>query len=330
MEKFNFLFGPVPSRRFGRSLGVDLVPLKTCTTDCVFCEVGRTTALSLERREYVPVANVLRELAAWYALGIEADFITLAGSGEPTLHSRFGEVLAAVRAQPRRIRSALLTNSSLLHLPEVRRDAARADVVKATLSAWDQASYAALTRPAASLNFERLVEGLRQFRREYDGALWLEVFLVPGLNDAPDAVRRIAHLARSIAPDRIQLNTAVRPTADAHVSVVPPERLAELAALFEPEAETIARFKAEAMPPAKLHPASALAMLRRRPCTADDVVHAFGVDAATVAGWLEDWLREGRIAAETRNGERYYFRTDGHGEAGKTLVTTDDAPKEHQ
>src|SRR5450830_1593621 len=167
MSSFKYLFGPVPSRRFGLSLGVDLLPRKTCTLDCIFCEVGPTTHRTLVRKEYVPTEEVLKELAAWFALNLKADFITVTGSGEPTLHTRFGDVLSAIRAQERvrshgRVRSALLTNSTLFHLPEVRSCAALAEVVKVSLSAWDQASFEAITRPHADLSFDRLVDGLRK------------------------------------------------------------------------------------------------------------------------------------------------------------------------
>ncbi|MFH1969337.1 MAG: radical SAM protein, partial [Verrucomicrobiota bacterium] len=209
MPDFKYLFGPVPSRRFGLSLGVDLLPRKTCTLDCIFCEVGPTTHRTLTRKEYVPTEAVLKELADWFALNLKADFITVTGSGEPTLHTRFGEVLAAIRAPGRvrshgRVRSALLTNSTLLHLPEVRSCAALAEVVKVSLSAWDQASFEAITRPHADLPFDRLADGLRKFRQDFSGELWMEVFIVPGLNALRSQVEAIAALARTIRPDRVQ------------------------------------------------------------------------------------------------------------------------------
>ncbi len=306
MTPFHHLFGPVPSRRFGRSLGVDLLPLKTCTLNCVFCEVGPTTYRTLERREYVPTAEVLAELAAWAAGGEPADFITVAGSGEPTLHTRFGDVLAAARATGR-ARAALLTNSTLLDVPDVRAGAAQADVVKATLPGWDQASFEALTRPAPALRFDRLLNGLRRFRREYGGQLWLEVFLVPGLNDGPEPVRRLAALAATIRPDRIHLNTAVRPTADRNVPALSEERLREAAACFEPEAEVVARVAAAGAAARRAEPAAVEAMLRRRPCTADDVAQAFGLTPADTAALLERLRAEGRIRAEDRQGQRYWM-----------------------
>ncbi len=306
MNSFRHLFGPVPSRRFGLSLGVDLVPRKTCTLDCIFCEVGPTTARTLERREYVPTDAVLGELDAWFARGESADAVTVTGSGEPTLHTRFGEVLEAIRARGR-ARAVLLTNSTLLPLPEVRAGAARADLVKATLPGWDQASFAALTRPVPGLEFDEILEGLRRFRAEFRGLLWLEIFLVPGLNAAPDQVRRIAALARTIRPDRVQLNTAVRPTAARDVPALDEARLRELAALFGPAAELIARFAPAGGAARRGDRAAVLAMLRRRPCTADDVAQAFGLTAAESDALIRGLDRDGLVRAESRQGQCFWM-----------------------
>ncbi|MBU4198906.1 MAG: radical SAM protein [Verrucomicrobia bacterium] len=305
MNSFRHLFGPVPSRRFGRSLGVDLLPLKTCTLDCPFCEVGLTTQRTLERKEYVSTGAILAELTEWSARNEPADFITLAGSGEPTLHSRFGEILDFVAGQ-RRVRSALLTNSTLFFLPEVRQAAARADVVKATLSAWDQDSFAAVSRPHPDLRFDRILDGLQRFRDEYSGAIWMEVFIVPGVNSEPDQVQRIAALAQTIRPDRIQLNTTVRPPAERHVQSISPEALTKLAALFTPAGEVIARFSGGIRREAGVHPDSIVAMLQRRPCTAGDVGHAFSLADSESERILNDLIRAGRVRAELREGERYY------------------------
>lgn len=314
MPPFKYIFGPVPSRRFGLSLGVDLVPLKTCTLDCIFCEVGPTTSLTLLRKEYVPVDAVLKELEAWFALNLKADFITVTGAGEPTLHTRFGDVLAAIRAHGR-VRSALLTNSTLLYLPEVRAAARQADVVKVTLLAWDQASFAAITRSHAGLEFARLVEGLRLFRREFNGELWMEVFLVPGLNAEQSQVEAIAAQARSIGPDRVQLNTAVRPTAQQDVAPLSEAQLRSLTACFTPEAEIIARFAPSSSSSRSADKASVLAMLQRRPCTVEDIKHSFALRREEVVAILRELVDGNAVREEARNGETYYFGTQ-KGSAG--------------
>lgn len=238
-KHYRYLFGPVHSRRLGLSLGIDLLDRRRCSFDCVFCEVGATELLTLERREYVPTTVVIAEFREWLAGGGKADVVTLSGSGEPTLHSGFGDVIDAVHAACS-MPVVLLTNSTMLGDPAVRAAAARADLVKVSLSAWDDDSLAALNRPAAGLTFARLLEGLHAFRECYSGALWVEALLVYGVNDTPDQVARIATHVAGLRPDKVQLNTVVRPPADDHACAVDEETLSRLSALFEPPAEIIA------------------------------------------------------------------------------------------
>ena len=183
-RKYKHLFGPVPSRRLGRSLGVDLTPHKTCTLDCIFCQLGRTTNKTLDRREYAPVQHVESELDAWIKEGGKADRVTLAGSGEPTLHTCFGDVLQFVRDRTD-IPTALLSNGTLFWQSAVREAAKRADMVKLSLSAWDQFSFEHINRPHPDLKFSRIVDGYRAFRRGFRGKLWIEVVLILGTNSAP-------------------------------------------------------------------------------------------------------------------------------------------------
>jgi wyosine [tRNA(Phe)-imidazoG37] synthetase (radical SAM superfamily) len=302
---YRHLFGPVPSRRLGLSLGIDLVPVKTCSFDCPFCEVCPTTCHTVERRVYVPVADVLAELDAWLAAGGKADIITVAGSGEPTLHSGFGEILAGISARCS-IPTALLTNSSLMHLPEVRAAAAQASIVKVSLSAWDEASFARVNRAHPSLDFDAMVAGLRALRAEHDGAIWMEVFLMAGINDAPADVERIAALARGIGPDRIQLNTVVRPPADRSAVAVTCEALQALAPRFQPQAEVIAGFTGTPPAAAPVSSDTVVSMLARRPCTAADIAVSFGLNADAAATLLGGLLADNRITSEPRENAVYY------------------------
>ncbi|MDX9867160.1 MAG: radical SAM protein [Kiritimatiellia bacterium] len=234
MPSFRYLFGPVTSRRYGRSLGVDLAVPKTCTLNCRFCQLGPTPTTTVTRTASPPLGAVLGELRAWLASGQTAAFITASGSGEPTLHRGFGDLLRFARDETP-CRSLLLSNGTLFGLPEVRREAARADVVKLSLHAWDQASFEQVTRPHPSLRFETILNGYRAFRQEFGGRIDLEVFLIPGVNDAPEQAQRIAALARQFAPDSLTLNTAVRPPADTGVTACPQDRLRALAPLFGPD-----------------------------------------------------------------------------------------------
>lgn len=240
------IFGPVTSRRYGLSLGVDLAVPKTCAFNCLFCQIGPTANTTVTRTAQPPVAEILTELRQWLASGTPADFITAAGSGEPTLHLHFGEILRFARDEAR-CRSLLLSNGAMFTLPEVRRDAALADVVKLSLHSWDQTSFERIARPHTSLSFDAIVEGYRRFRQDFTGQIDLEVFIVPGINDTPEQVRRIAAVAATFNPDTVMLNTAVRPPADRSVARCPQERMRLLARQFTPVAQA-----ADDEPPASL------------------------------------------------------------------------------
>jgi len=304
MPAYRHLFGPVASRRFGRSLGVDLVRPKTCTLNCLFCQLGPTPSTTIERRGDVPLAEILAELSAWHQAGGEADFITLGGSGEPTLHPDFGAVLAWIRDHLP-FRSLLLSNGSLFAREDVRRDAARADVVKVSLHAWDQPSFERLTRPHAALRFDEILEGYRRFRSLFRGQLHVEVFVVPGINDHPAQMARVARLAASFRPDAIQLNTIARPPAEASVQTCAPATLAALAALFTPVAEVPQAAKPVVNTPSVdgAPDAAALeALVRRHPASAEQLAALSGRPMEAVLSSLKALANQHRIRLVRRDG----------------------------
>ena len=231
------VYGPVPSRRLGRSLGVDLIPLKTCTYDCVYCQLGRTTRKTVRRRRWVDPAEVMSQVRA--RLESEPDVIALAGSGEPTLHTGLGEVIAGIR-QLTDVPVAVITNGSLLSRPEVRRGLAAADIVLPSLDAPVDGLFQLVNRPHPTLRLTDVVDGMAAFRKGFAGQIWIEVMLLAGITDTPSDVGRLAELAARIAPNRVQLNTAVRPPAETFAGAVARRSLQELAGLFTPHAEVIA------------------------------------------------------------------------------------------
>jgi wyosine [tRNA(Phe)-imidazoG37] synthetase (radical SAM superfamily) len=310
-ESYRHLFGPVRSRRLGRSLGLDLVPFKVCSFDCPYCQVGVTTNKTLVRAEYVPVTEVLEEFDRWMAVDGKADHLTLAGAGEPTLHLRFGEVLESLAVRSR-ITRVLLSNGSLFYLPEVRAAACKADIVKGTLAAWDSSSFAAVHRPHPSLDFATFFSGLKAMRAQFRGEYWLEVFLVAGINDEPGQVASLAALAREIGPDRIHLNTAVRPPQAGKVAAVSPGKLAELATLFSPVAEISVAAPAPAAEGAHLSAAPAvsadrlLALLQRHPCTAADMAVTTGGTSGEIEALLRQMVDGRQVREDWRDGVRFY------------------------
>ncbi len=236
--EYRYIFGPVTSRRLGQSLGVDPIPLKTCTYNCLYCQLGRESSPLYERSEYADV-DAAAEVALWAESGGTADYITLSGSGEPTLNAGLGGLIDALKAVTD-IPIAVITNGSLLFRPDVRADLMKADLVAPSLDAGDEETWRRINRPHPGIAFEDMTEGLIRFREEFPGRLWLEVFLIEGINTSEEQVSRIAALAERINPERIQLNTAVRPAADPSVSRLSPERMDEIAGMFTPRAEIIA------------------------------------------------------------------------------------------
>ncbi len=304
VKQYRHLFGPVPSRRFGRSLGVDLTPLKTCTFDCVFCQLGRTQRKTVQRNAYVSVEAVLEELDDWLATDGRADYITLSGSGEPTLHTEFGKVLSFLKKAPQP--SVLLTNGSFLGQPDVRRDASLADVVKVSLSAWDQHSFEWINRPYKDLSFDSLVEGQKLFRKIFTGQLWMEVFLLFGMNSWPADVTKIAAIAKEIRPDRVQLNTVARPPAEDFAAALTLDSLQALCPLFDPPADIIADFRSPQTGSMQVTETTILSMLQRRPCTIDQIASAFNLHVNEVSKYLGKLVSTNAICAVRKNPGVYY------------------------
>ncbi len=308
-----YIFGPVPSRRLGRSLGVDLVPFKTCSYDCIYCQLGRTTRKTVERREWVPLDAVLAELKG--KLATEPDYITLSGSGEPTLFSRLDELIAGIRGMTD-VPVAVLTNGSLLWQAEVRRQLADAHLVVPSLDAGNATLFNAINRPHESITFEAMLEGLIDFRAGYRGACWLEIFLLAGHTAIDEEVRRIAECVRRIGPDRVQLNTATRPTAEDYAVMVDRPRMAELAARFDPPAEVIADYRGvHAQSQFQAGRESVLEMVQRRPCSLDDIADGLNMHRNEAIKYVEELDVSGQVVKQSIGGKLFYSGVHGGGDA---------------
>jgi wyosine [tRNA(Phe)-imidazoG37] synthetase (radical SAM superfamily) len=301
-----YVYGPVPSRRLGRSLGVDLVPLKTCNYDCIYCQLGPTRQTTLTRADYSPVDEVLAEVEARLAEVSAPDWITLGGSGEPTLHASFGRLAERIRAMTD-VPICLLTNGGLLSDPEVRADCAALDMVAPNLDAGDEATFQRINRPHPGVTLEGVVAGLEALRRGFAGQIWLEVFLAAGINSSDADIERLKALIDRIRPDRVQLNTAVRPPAEAFVRPVLPQRLEAIRAMLGECAEVIADVDAlRQAPAAAATEQEVLAMLRRRPCTVADIATGLAIGRDEAIEFVRVLLEAGHIA-EQRQGERVFY-----------------------
>lgn len=305
--KFKYVFGPVPSRRLGRSLGVDLVPFKTCTYDCVYCQLGRTTNETVERREYTPLDMVLRELRARLTKS-KPDYITLSGSGEPTLHSRLKELIRGISKESE-LPVAVLTNSSLLWDREVQDALLSADVVLPSLDSGDDSTFQYVNRPHPAITFDRMVDGIVDFRARYSGALWLEVFLLEGVTAIDAELARITKIARRIRPDKVQLNTVTRPPTEAFAFPVPVAQMKHFCRAFGGKAEVIADYHAPAIEAGgEADAGDVLTLLGRRPCTVEDIAGGLHLHPTQAAKILEH-LRDAESIVEQRVAGRAYYRS---------------------
>jgi len=311
----SYLFGPVPSRRLGRSLGVDLIPRKSCPYDCVYCEVGPTTRPTLRRFPYQAEA-ILEELRHYLKEGgSEPDFITLAGSGEPTLNLDLGRIIRAIKSLTA-IPVAVLTNGALLHLPEVRRELAEADVVLPSLDTAREETFQRINRPVAGFTLDLLLQGFAACRREYPGQIWLEILLLKGLNDSPEELAALSRVLQDLAPDKVQLNTSVRPGVEDWARALTREELKAAAARLGPGVEVIAAFNGSTPPSPAGSDTALVEMLARRPMTALDLSRALGAPLAQVKAQLKRLCDSGRLSFSLY-GDREFYRPKLK-EAGRT------------
>jgi wyosine [tRNA(Phe)-imidazoG37] synthetase (radical SAM superfamily) len=292
--KQSYIFGPVPSRRLGRSLGIDLVPFKTCTYNCIYCQLGRTTKQTLERKPYVKGSQVMAELKKKLpTLSPPPNYLTFSGSGEPTLHSEIGWIINEIK-RISQIPIAVLTNGSLLHLPEVRADLIKADLVIPSLDAASAQLFKFINRPHYSLHLPQILQGLKDFRRDFAGQIWLEIMLCAGINDDPKEIQRLKEVIAWIEPDRIQLNTVIRPPAEEFAYPLPAEQLEKVKNMLGDRVEIIPTFaKAEEDEITFPNEKQILDLLKRRPCTAEEISHALGYKLESVYQTLQElWKKE--------------------------------------
>jgi wyosine [tRNA(Phe)-imidazoG37] synthetase (radical SAM superfamily) len=300
----SYVFGPVPSRRLGRSLGVDLVPFKTCTYDCIYCQLGRTPLKTIERREWVPLEDVLKELRS--RLSSQPDYITLTGSGEPTLSLRLSELIDSIKAMTD-IPVAVLTNGSLLWREDVRRDLRNADVVIPSLDAGDATLFRAVNRPHEQISFDKMLDGLVDFRQESDGQYWLEIFLLDGYTAMEGEVAKLASCLDRIRPDRIQLNTVTRPPAEGFAVGVSHERMVDFAGLLRPPAEVISdSCNGRGHDEFSSSREDILSLLRRRPCSIEDIAEGLGMHRNEILKHLEGLTSLEVLDCASVNGRLFY------------------------
>ncbi len=286
---YKYLFGPVPSRRLGMSLGIDLVPKKVCSLNCVYCEVGETTKLSLNRMEYVKYDKIIAELKQFMSSPPKVDYMTFSGYGEPTLNNRIDEVLGHIKQSYPEVKTAILTSGALLADKQLRTEILASDVILPSLDAASQAVFEKINRPNPNLKIETYIQGLVDMRKEYKGSIWLEVFLLKDYNDSPDELMLLKEAILKIKPDTVQLNTLDRPGTVSGLKALTNEELQTVANNWNiPNVEIIA----SASKRTSLESfntdieATILTTIARRPCTLDDLHQILGIHVNEINKYL--------------------------------------------
>lgn len=306
---YKYLYGPVPSRRLGRSLGVDLVPHKICTYDCIYCQLGKTTNQTTERLDYVPVQDVLSELKEKLSAGVVCDYIGIAGSGEPTLHASIGEIIGKIKEMTN-IPVTVLTNGSLLFIPEVRQALMKADIVIPSLDAGNDQLFQYVNRPHTDISFERMVQGLIDFSQQFPGRIWLEVLLASGVTGMLPEVKEIAALTNKLRIEKVQLNTVSRPAYEDFASAVDFRQLQKFAGLFSCPVEILKDAPSSDLLGINGSEASGkdiLDLLARRPCTLEGICLGLGLHPHDVVKRLKGLIDQHRISS-MRAGHGLFYK----------------------
>jgi wyosine [tRNA(Phe)-imidazoG37] synthetase (radical SAM superfamily) len=320
--RHSFVYGPVPSRRLGLSLGINIIPAKTCTLDCVYCQCGLTTRKTLTRESFFPVKDILVEVRTALRhspfairqskignLESKIAFLTFSGDGEPTLNKDIGTIIRRLKREFR-VPVAVITNSTLLTDPQVRRDLYAADLVVPSLDAADQRNFARVDRCHRDLRVADIIEGLKLFRRGYRGRMWLEIMLVKGINDSVEHVVALRKAAYEIQPDRVQLNTVVRPPAEKSARPMSRDDLEQIQCLFGPNTDVVYDSKSKVQSrKAKVagDPDAAIAAtVSGRPVTRKDIEESLGIRGAMLSASLRRLERAGRIKPVDYWGKTFY------------------------
>ncbi|MBN1980501.1 MAG: radical SAM protein [Chitinivibrionales bacterium] len=311
---YNHLFGPVFSRRLGRSLGVELISHKSCTFNCVYCECGETVTLTRQLKEYVALSSILAELERFIAGDPAVDVITFTAAGEPTLNSVLGELIHSLKEKYPRYKTAVLTNSTLLHHPEVRAAIMACDYVLPTCNAISESVFNRINRPAEGVIVRDVLDGLAAFSQEYHGTLWIELFIVPGINDTKDELQLLKNYFSALRFNRIQLNSLDRPSACSWVESVPVDQLLQIARFFHPlPVEIITRGFTPASEHTTVQSVNGLiAAIKRRPLTIEEIASFLMVTVNEALATIESLIDQNVIKKQTIANTTFYKMNELH------------------
>lgn len=306
--KYKHIFGPVPSRRLGISLGVDIIPFKTCTFDCIYCECGKTTNKTDKRMGYVPYDEVIAEIDDFMQNNPKPDIITMSGSGEPMLNSSIGKIIDYVKKKYPDMKVGLITNSSVFAQQGTVDEILNADIILPSLDSALKHSFKRINRPHRHYDIESIINGLITLRSRFKGQIWLEIFIVPGINDNSDDITALKHAVHRIKPNRVQLNTLDRPGTERGLEAADKETLEIIRQALEYEpAEIISKYKSrkEIASFRQDIENAVLDTVKRRPCTVEDLSEILGINMIELNKYIDVLMKEKKLSIE--QGERGLF-----------------------
>ncbi len=295
---YKHLFGPVPSRRLGMSLGVDLVPKKVCSLNCVYCEVGKTTTLTIDRKEYIKYDTVTEELTHYFNNNPDPDYITFSGYGEPTLNSRIGDIIQFIKQAKPGIPIAILTNGTLLYDKNLRKELLDADVVLPSLDAATEKGFLKINRPPKTLTLAKYIQGLITFRKEFKGKIWLEIFILPDYNTNEKELIALKKVILKIQPDSVQLNTLDRPGIKDNLRSATNEELQQIINFWQLDNVEIiaaAQERKKIQSYRKDAETAIVETIARRPCTLVDLSKILGLHVNEINKYLDVLEAEKKI-----------------------------------
>jgi len=304
--KKSYIYGPVPSRRLGLSLGVDIIPFKICTLDCIYCQLGPTTTKTIEIKDYFSEREIISQIKKRIETAPRIDYITFSGSGEPTLNAKIGTLIKEIKKSTD-IPAAVLTNSTLLYKKKVRGSLIEADLVVPSLDAATQDVFEKINRPHPSLKIEKIIGGIKKFRKEFKGDLWLEIILVKGINDSDAHIKALKKAIDEIKPDKVQLNTVIRPPSEKYAHPLTRKEMEKIKNTLGKSCEIVAHFKRKELTPEEenLHNII-LDMIYRRPVTVKDISDSLGKHKNEILKYIDMLKRDGKIKAVTYENKDYY------------------------
>ena len=298
---YKHIFGPVPSRRLGISLGIDIIPFKTCTFDCVYCECGKTTDKTSSRKQYVPYRDVIREIDHFLANNPRPDIITMSGSGEPMLNSYIGNIIDYVKAHYPGLKLGLITNSSVFADHGAVDEILNADIILPSLDSAKEESFKCINRPYGGCSISDIINGLIYLRSRFTGQIWLEIFILKGLNDSPGDIESLKHAVHRIKPDRVQLNTLDRPGTEQGLVPADKDLLEHIRKSLDYEhTEIISKYKSrkEIASFRQDIENAVLDTIKRRPCTVEDLSEILGINMIELNKYIDVLIKEKKISVE--------------------------------